>query len=352
MSQQKGKLPSNGIPDINSAHYGSVSTSKRSPTPPKQAPLTQNNKPASSRIRKAPTSATQVGVQASVRKSTEASGHHTGVKKTKKAPAPSVKKSTVKTKEELIAKRREEERIRLQKERRKKLAQQNCKKNLEKISTFFKLLFKGTGVYLANIAVGIILAFVVGLLISIIYYRSVTVYNSDVTKTYYAFYSYIDPEDETEAAEKRREARENNEESAKVSFKKKHIVLNDVAYLPISSLTQFFGMSMSGDDTVRTISLNNTLDKYGKPDSAVFTSGSKTIELNGAIHTLSNAPIFKNHDVYVPFEFFEKYVVGISFKSTKKRGKTTIGVILEEPHISFVGSENRIIETPNIKNYI
>lgn len=348
MSQQKGKAQTGGLPDISSAQYGSASSKKASKP---AVPASDKNKPATAGSPRKHTAPSRPPVTAPKKPSTSGDAPIT-IKKTTKVPSAPSNKPKTNSRDELAAKRREEERIRLEKERRKKLAKKERKRKSEKVITFFKLLFKGTGAYIANMAVGILLALIVGLLISFIYYRSVTAYNSDITKTYYAFYSYIDPEDETKAAEDRRKAREENNESAKVSFRKKHIVLNDVAYLPMSSLTQFFGLSMSGDDTVRTVNLNDTLDTHGDPDSAVFTSGSKTIEVNGAIHTLSNAPIFRNGDVYVPFEFFEKYVVGISFKTTKKGSKTTIGVTLEQPRISFIGSPDRIINTPNIKDYI
>lgn len=342
----------NSFPNIDKIQYGSSAllggTSKSSTPKRSSSHITSKKSTVGSDKQKNGTPVLNENIQ---KKSKTA--HGTQPTATKARTSKSASSQPVrKTKEQL----EEEKRIRIEQKRKAEIAQRRRKEQerieKERRAKEFSLFLKKASAFMSNVFVGAAVALVISLVVTLIYSRVITTYDLEVASTRYSFYTYIDPEDETKAAEKKRELRENGKESAKVIFKKKHKVVDNVAYLPIFPLADLFSLSISGDGSVRTVYISDSKSSVFEQDSVVFTNGAKDIIVNGSIHTLKNAPIFDGGDVYVPFEFFERFIVGLSYKEEKGFRSKTIKIILDEPKISFKGSAESSLDVPKVQDYI
>lgn len=200
--------------------------------------------------------------------------------------------------------------------------------------------------------VGIFVFCIIASFITLSYYRSMTQYDSE----YYEFeifgYDYIDLSDESEKNNKKLEERKTGVEKPAFSLKEKIIVRDSVAYVPYSAIDDFFGFSIAGDKESRTISVGSSDSYFEGDNSADFRFDTNEIRVNGANQIVNGTPIIENGEFYLPYEFIESYIHGISIDKNVDNRLTTISITKISPNIYFGGSSNKTLLTPEYSAFL
>lgn len=101
--------------------------------------------------------------------------------------------------------------------------------------------------------------------------------------------------------------KEKSEEQTEKLYGYSDIIRNSVVYVPMSEIRAYCSLMITGDaNQLRYISRNDG-NEYFK-----FYNNSNLVTINGQNLRLKNAVIFKSSEAYVPIEFFEKYVNGMT----------------------------------------
>ncbi|MBQ4576057.1 MAG: hypothetical protein IJA85_12825 [Clostridia bacterium] len=110
-----------------------------------------------------------------------------------------------------------------------------------------------------------------------------------------------------------------DEDMTSRTVKRESIVINDTLYINITEIALLCEFTTTGDlDEIRLISKNES------NDNVKLVLDSPVITINGNPVRLS-APVFKSGEsVFVPIEFFDSYVTGITVTYDKENAKVTI----------------------------
>ncbi len=264
---------------------------------------------------------------------------------------PKSKNASHKTPAE-IARERElaecNKKLALQKQKEKKLKkarrQQEKTIRLIQAKNNLKSIFK-------NIIIGICIALFLFIFIAFFYYRSLSSYTETKEVYIIELYKYIDVSSDDTETKKLIEERENGKEAPVLTLSESLKLKDGSIYLPFSAISDYFGLTVSGDSKSRTLIIGNSQSQYSEKDTAVFYFDSSTVQINGAKQTLSSSAFMESGELYIPYEFFETYVKGIDIADSKNGTKTNIRIVKSSPAIYFTSTNNAPLDTPNIDDY-
>lgn len=205
---------------------------------------------------------------------------------------------------------------------------------------------------LFHILIGLAIALAAGLIIAFIYYRSLSKYPNNEKDYSVQGYNYINQNDTSESNLEKIKARQNGTESPCITLSEKLLIKDNIVYLPYSEISDYFNLTISGDDESRTVIVGTSQTEYTSENSVVFNFGTGEISVNGSIQILENAPLLKDNELYIPYEFFETFVKGIAIENTVDENKTDIKITKTLENVYFSGSSNTPIESPNIGSYV
>ena len=187
---------------------------------------------------------------------------------------------------------------------------------------------------------------IVASLIILLYYRSMTKYSSDSLNFIIRGYDYIDISDDSESTIKRLEARKKGTEKPAFDLEGKLTIRNNIPYIPYSSVDDYFGFSIAGDNNSRSISVGDSSSDFNGMNVAYFRFDSNEIRVNGSNHILDGVSFYENGEFYFPYEFLESYVHGISIDKSIDKKLTVISVTKLSENIYFGGSSNTPLQVP------
>ena len=199
--------------------------------------------------------------------------------------------------------------------------------------------------------IGLIISFAIIILFIFGYYRSITKYSQE--KYYYTLsgYEFLDETNISEKNIKKFEERKSGKESPDVYISSGIKMINSTPYIPYSHISEFFNLSVAGDNSQRTIIIGSDQTDYDGFNTAVFNFNSNEISVNGSNQTLSSIPFIENDEFYIPLEFIDTFVKGIKTEKSIDKNKTNISITKTEENIYFGGSSNTPIDSPGISNY-
>lgn len=229
--------------------------------------------------------------------------------------------------------------------RAEKLKAERKKQQLAALKSHYKTA-------LFHILIGLAIALAAGLIIAFIYYRSLSKYAKSEKDYSVQGYNYINQNDTNESNLEKIKARQDGTESPCLTLSEKLLIKDNVVYLPYSEISDYFNFAISGDDESRTVIVGTSQTEYTSENSAVFNFGTGEISVNGSTQILENAPLLKDNELYIPYEFFETFVKGITIENTVDENKTDIKITKTLENIYFSGSSNTPLESPNIGNYV
>ncbi len=203
-----------------------------------------------------------------------------------------------------------------------------------------------------NILFGIITALVIFAVICFAYYRNMSKFAGNVTTYKIEFYEYLDKNSEDENTIKKLDSRQKGAEAPELTLSEALYVNADNVYLPYSEIAGYFDFTMSGDNETRTILVGTSQGEYSEKNTAVFKIETKEITLNGSAGNLRSDSLFRNNELYIPFDFFETYVKGIEIKLFNGKKQTTVSITKTAPEICFSASANIPLEMPNVSSII
>lgn len=219
------------------------------------------------------------------------------------------------------------------------------KRNIENFKAETSSILKG-------ILIGVIIALAFGILIIFTHYRSLSSFSRDTSEYTLKCYEYLDLSSTDEKIIEKITNRKEGKEKPEISLDKEIKVIDSDAYIPYSSIADYFNFSIAGDTNSRTVIVGGARTDYSGENTAVFTFDSNEILVNGAVQHLSSVSFMINDELYIPWEFIETFVKGISLTKSTDKGLTNISVIKQEPDVRFGGSSNSPVPTPDIQEFI
>lgn len=124
------------------------------------------------------------------------------------------------------------------------------------------------------------------------------------------------------------------DEDNKINIPSETLYKNNILYIPYEDLDSLCNFNLSGDRSKITLILN-----YGNLDSGIdyvsFYRNSDLIYVSGAPHRLSSPVLFEKDDYYIPAEFVDNFMKGISLELDETKNKYTMSLTLEP--LTFIG---------------
>lgn len=254
--------------------------------------------------------------------------------------------SSVSPKKESSAKERElRAQLATEKKKNDLLKQEHRRKEIERLKADSAEIIKGVGV-------GAVFALIIGVAVFFLYYRSLSKYSYKSVSYDVNGYEYIDMQDTSEETKKKIEARQSGKEAAAISLKDKIIVRDNIPYVPYSAISEYFGLSIAGSNDSRTLIIGSSETEYSGDKTAVFRFDTNEIEVNGARQQLGAAAFMENDEFYIPLEFIECFVKGVSIEKKDDDKTMTVTIVKNIPEIYFGGSPNTPLPSPDISDYV
>lgn len=258
---------------------------------------------------------------------------------TKKTPAELAR-------EKEYAEKMQREKLRIEAEKRKYKAMKRKERQMR-----IEYIKKHSLYVLRNVLFGLAAALAVILIIMIMYYRNMSKFDSTGYAYTFNLYGYIDENDTSEKNTKLLNDRANGKEIPQKVISEEAVTKDGYAYLPFSSVSNYFDFTISGDKGARTIMVGSSQSEYSGSNSAVFSFDSSQATVNGTPQMLSAGAFMKGSELYIPYDFFKTFVKGIEISEAEKNGTITVSITKTQRAVYFSASDNNPLTAPDINKY-